>query len=145
MYYKNDPTRLSACPLTIHALLHIAWGIRVAGPVWTYWAYPMEQHCNTLLQSIRSRHHPHTHLLVRLSLQLHSSIKSNYYMIYMKHYAWIPMKRKAPNLYMICVGSVNHSLLVTHVKYKQIRTTCLLPPDDATSCPRRYETKISLF
>src|ERR1700678_1496660 len=87
----------------------------------------------------------HTHLLVCLSLQLHSSIKSDYFMIYMKHYAWIRMKRKAPNLYMICVGSVNHSLLVTNVKYKQIRTTCLLPPDDATSCPRRYETKISLF
>ena len=59
LYYKHDPNRLSACPLTIHALLHIAWGIRVAGPVWTYWAYPMERHCNTLLQSIRSRRHPY--------------------------------------------------------------------------------------
>ena len=58
MYYKHDPNRLSACPLTIHALLRIAWGIREAGPVWTYWAYPMERHCNTLLQSVRSRRHP---------------------------------------------------------------------------------------
>jgi len=46
----------------------------------------------------------HTHLLVHLLPQLHSSIKSDCYMIYMKHYAWIPVKRKAPNLYMICVG-----------------------------------------
>jgi hypothetical protein len=65
-------------------------------------------------------------------------------MIYMKHYAWIPMKRKAPNLYMICVGSVNHLLLVTHAKYEQIRATCLLPPDDAKSCPWQYETKFLL-
>ncbi|KAF8803445.1 hypothetical protein BYT27DRAFT_7260186 [Phlegmacium glaucopus] len=59
LYYRNDPTRLSACPLTIHALLHIAWGIRAASPVWTYWAFPMEHHCNTLLPSIRSRRHPY--------------------------------------------------------------------------------------
>jgi hypothetical protein len=57
----------------------------------------------------------HTHLLVHLSPELHSSIKSDCYMIYIKHYAWIPMKKKVPNLCMICVGSVNHSLLVTHV------------------------------
>ena len=86
----------------------------------------------------------HTHLLARLSLQLHSWIKSDYYMIYMKHYAWILMKRKAPNLYMFYVGSVNHSLLITYAKYKQIRTTCLLPPDNAKSCPRQYETKFWL-
>ena len=59
LYYKHDPTWLSACTLTIHALLHIGWGIRAAGPVWIYWAFPMEWHCNTLLQSIRSRHHPY--------------------------------------------------------------------------------------
>ena len=59
LYYENDPTRLSACPLTIHSLLHIAWGIKVAGPVWTYWAFAMEHHCNTLLCSIKSRRHPY--------------------------------------------------------------------------------------
>ncbi|KAF9042391.1 hypothetical protein BJ165DRAFT_1349205 [Panaeolus papilionaceus] len=56
----NDPERLSACPLTIHSLLHIAWGIRVAGPVGGYWAYAMERHCNTLLPAVRSRLHPYT-------------------------------------------------------------------------------------
>jgi hypothetical protein len=59
LYYENNPAQLSACPLTIHGHLHIAWGIRVGGPVWTYWAYPMERHCNTLLQSIKSRRHPY--------------------------------------------------------------------------------------
>src|ERR1700719_4244063 len=82
----------------------------------------------------------HMHLLVHLLSQLHSSIKSDYYMIYMKHYAWIPMKRKAPNLYMIYVSSVNHSLPVTHAKYIQIRTICLLPPD-RKSYFQHYETK----
>jgi hypothetical protein len=59
LYYENNPARLSACPLTIHGLLHIAWGIKVAGPVWTYWAYPMERHCNVLLQAIKSRRRPY--------------------------------------------------------------------------------------
>ena len=55
-------------------------------------------------------------LLVHLSPQLHNLIKFNYYMIYIKHYVWILMKRKAQNLYMICVSPVNYLLLVTHVK-----------------------------
>jgi hypothetical protein len=67
----------------------------------------------TLYSSQSEADATHMHLLARLSPQLHNSIKSDYYMIYMKHYAWIPTKRKAPNLYMFCVGSVNHPLLVT--------------------------------
>ena len=51
------------------------------------------------------------------------------------------MKRKAPNLYMICVGSVNHSLLATYMKHKQIHTTCLLPSSDTKFCPWQYKTK----
>ncbi|KAF9034604.1 hypothetical protein BJ165DRAFT_1356338 [Panaeolus papilionaceus] len=58
-YYEKKKDRLSACPLTIHALLHIADGIEACGPVWAYWAYPMERHCNTLLPAIRSRRHPY--------------------------------------------------------------------------------------
>ena len=84
------------------------------------------------------------HLLVCLSPQLHSLIKSDYYMIYIKHYAWILTKRKAFNLFMICVGSVIHLLLVTHAKYKQIWTTFLLPPDDAKPYPQQYKTKFLL-
>ncbi|THH27119.1 hypothetical protein EUX98_g7065 [Antrodiella citrinella] len=37
-YYQDDPQRLSACPLTIHALLHVADSIVKAGPVWASWA-----------------------------------------------------------------------------------------------------------
>ena len=39
--------------------IHIGWSIRETGPVWTYWAFPMERHCNSLLPSIRSRRHPY--------------------------------------------------------------------------------------
>ncbi|EKM79778.1 hypothetical protein AGABI1DRAFT_91151 [Agaricus bisporus var. burnettii JB137-S8] len=73
LYYRYQPHRLSACPLTLHALLHIAWGIRIAGPVWTYWAFPMERHCNALLPSIRSRRHPYASIsaFVTAMAQLH--------------------------------------------------------------------------
>jgi len=59
LYYRNDADRLSACPLTIHALLHIPEGIAANGPVWTNWAFPMERHCNTLLPAIKSRCYPY--------------------------------------------------------------------------------------
>jgi len=86
LYYENNPARLSTCPLTIHALLHIAWGIKVAGPVWTYWAYPMERHCNTLLQAIKSRRRPYASISsfvtataqldqIRLMYNLHGALR----------------------------------------------------------------------
>ena len=86
LYYENNPAQLSACPLTIHGLLHIAWGIKVAGPVWTYWAYPMERHCNTLLQAIKSRRHPYVSISsfvtataqlnqIRLLYDLHEALR----------------------------------------------------------------------
>ncbi|XP_006462022.1 hypothetical protein AGABI2DRAFT_143728 [Agaricus bisporus var. bisporus H97] len=59
LYYQHKPERLLACPLTVHVLLHIGWSIRTMGPVWTYWAFPMERHCNLLLTSIGSQRHPY--------------------------------------------------------------------------------------
>ncbi|KAF7291397.1 hypothetical protein MIND_01284300 [Mycena indigotica] len=41
-YYQYDESRLSACPLTIHALLHIPDDILNGGPMWTYWNYITE-------------------------------------------------------------------------------------------------------
>ena len=61
-YYQLEPSRLSACPLTIHALLHIADSIIAAGPVWTCWAFPMERYCGSLQRSIRSRRYPYASL-----------------------------------------------------------------------------------
>lgn len=58
IYYQYDPERLPACPLTIHALLHIAQSIRDMGPVWCYWAFVMERYCGTLTPDIKSRRFP---------------------------------------------------------------------------------------
>ena len=54
--------RLSACPLTIHALLHIADSIKATGPVWCYWAFPMEQYCGVLKPGFQSRRFPYASL-----------------------------------------------------------------------------------
>jgi len=58
IYYQNSPDRVSTCPLTVHALLHIADSIEAMGPVWAYWAFPMERFCGKLLRHIKSRRHP---------------------------------------------------------------------------------------
>jgi hypothetical protein len=58
MYYQYEPDRLPTCTLTIHALLHIADGIEACGPVWAYWAFPMERHCGSLIPAIQSRRFP---------------------------------------------------------------------------------------
>jgi|ERR1700692_2115219 len=58
MYYQYSPDRLSTCPLTIHALLHIADSIEASGPMWAYWAFPTERHCGSLTPAIRSRRFP---------------------------------------------------------------------------------------
>ncbi|KAF9256629.1 hypothetical protein L218DRAFT_975347 [Marasmius fiardii PR-910] len=43
IYYQFDPQHVALCPLTIHALLHIAPSIKASGPVWYYWAFPIER------------------------------------------------------------------------------------------------------
>ncbi|KAF5315316.1 hypothetical protein D9619_007521 [Psilocybe cf. subviscida] len=62
IYYQYNPSRIAACPLTVHALLHIASGIRTMGPVWCYWAFPMERYCGKLQWAIRSRRFPYPSL-----------------------------------------------------------------------------------
>ncbi|KAJ3494279.1 hypothetical protein NLJ89_g10843 [Agrocybe chaxingu] len=62
IYYQNKPERLSACPVTVHALLHIANSIKAMGPVWCYWAFPMERYCGRLKPSVRSRRFPYASL-----------------------------------------------------------------------------------
>jgi hypothetical protein len=62
IYYQHNPSRIAACPLTIHALLHIADSIKAFGPVWCYWAFPMERYCGSLQPAIRSRRYPYASL-----------------------------------------------------------------------------------
>ncbi|KAE9392020.1 hypothetical protein BT96DRAFT_959417 [Gymnopus androsaceus JB14] len=58
LYYQYLPERLATCPLTIHALLHIADSIKWAAPVWACWAFPMERYCGHLQCCIKSRRYP---------------------------------------------------------------------------------------
>jgi hypothetical protein len=62
LYYRLDPRCASVCPVTIHALLHIAKDIRISGPVWAYWAFPMECFCGHIQRAIRSRCYPWTEI-----------------------------------------------------------------------------------
>ncbi|KAG8686434.1 hypothetical protein FRC11_008958, partial [Ceratobasidium sp. 423] len=48
LYYRHTPNRLHVCTLPIHSLLHIADDIEAMGPVWCYWAFPMEWFCGAL-------------------------------------------------------------------------------------------------
>ncbi|QRV80885.1 Transposase family tnp2 [Ceratobasidium sp. AG-Ba] len=48
LYYRYRADRLQACTLPIHSLLHIANDIRTMGPVWCYWAFPMERFIGAL-------------------------------------------------------------------------------------------------
>ncbi|KAF8904553.1 hypothetical protein CPB85DRAFT_1376903 [Mucidula mucida] len=57
-YYQHNPVRIAVCPVTVHALLHIADSIRDMGPVWCYWAFPMERYCGQLSPYIPSRRRP---------------------------------------------------------------------------------------
>jgi hypothetical protein len=59
LYYQHKPERLPACPLTIHALLHIPDQIRWMGPCWTTWAFPIERQCGYFQRSIQSRRNPY--------------------------------------------------------------------------------------
>lgn len=59
LYYQHNPERLSTCPVTIHALLHIVDGLEATGPAWTAWAFPMERYCGHLQRSIKNRRFPY--------------------------------------------------------------------------------------
>ena len=47
------------CPISIHALLHIADGIESAGPVWCYWAFAMEWFCGAIGRHVKNRYNPY--------------------------------------------------------------------------------------
>ena len=59
LYYQHDPEHVSCCPVTIHALLHIAPTIQAMGPVWAYWTFLMEWYCNDILNHIGSQQFPY--------------------------------------------------------------------------------------
>ncbi|TEB21776.1 hypothetical protein FA13DRAFT_1757476 [Coprinellus micaceus] len=79
LYFQYDLDRLSACPLTVHALLHIADGIEAMGPVWAYWAFALERFCGKLGRTIKSRRSPWKNLDNRLLLAVQMTHVKNMY------------------------------------------------------------------
>lgn len=65
-YYQYRADRLSACPLTIHALLHVPDDIRFCGPTWTAWSFWVERFCGSLQSGIRSKSRPYANLNKRI-------------------------------------------------------------------------------
>ncbi|EUC55299.1 transposase family Tnp2 protein, partial [Rhizoctonia solani AG-3 Rhs1AP] len=62
IYYQFDEERLQTCPVNTHYLLHIADSIEYMGPIWCYWAYPMERFCSFVLNSVKSRRYPYANI-----------------------------------------------------------------------------------
>ena len=61
-YYQYSEERLSACPLTIHGLLHVADDIRFCGPSWTTWTFFMECFIGYLKPVLHSKSQPWSNL-----------------------------------------------------------------------------------
>ncbi|KAI5810952.1 hypothetical protein DFH27DRAFT_475628 [Peziza echinospora] len=55
LYYQHSNKRAPIMDSNIHALLHIADGIRDMGPCWGTWAFPIERYCGTLASMARSK------------------------------------------------------------------------------------------
>jgi hypothetical protein len=67
------------CTLPLHALLHIADDIAAIGPVWCYWAFPMERFCGALARANKSRRYPYSSINRRvLQVSQLSQIKLSY-------------------------------------------------------------------
>jgi len=58
IFYQRNPSRMSACLVMVHVLLHVADGIEATVPVWTTRAFAMEGYCGYIKRStVRSRKH----------------------------------------------------------------------------------------
>ncbi|KAB5591793.1 hypothetical protein CTheo_4785 [Ceratobasidium theobromae] len=66
LYYQHNPERMQTCPVNLHYLLHIADSIQFLGPVWTYWAFPMERYCSFIGASVKSRRYPYANIARRI-------------------------------------------------------------------------------
>jgi hypothetical protein len=57
-YYQHDKSRLPACSLPIHGMLHVADDICQWGPVWTTWTFFLERYCQKFKIALKSRVQP---------------------------------------------------------------------------------------
>lgn len=66
LYYCYDLSRVSACTLPIHSMLHIPVNVSTMGPLWCYWNFPTERFCGTIVRAVSSRKYPYTSMASRL-------------------------------------------------------------------------------
>lgn len=62
LYYRYDMERISACPLTAHAMIHLASDTRHAGPLSRIWEYVTERFMGRIARSVTSRQYPFSQL-----------------------------------------------------------------------------------
>jgi len=62
LYYRYDEDRLPACPLTIHAFIHIPNDTRNAGPLSRIWEFVTERIMGLIGRSIKSKRYPFSQL-----------------------------------------------------------------------------------
>ncbi|KII89568.1 hypothetical protein PLICRDRAFT_84231, partial [Plicaturopsis crispa FD-325 SS-3] len=65
-YYQYREDRLSACPLVIHGLLHVADDIAYCAPSWATWCFGLERMCGFLGSGLKSRSQPWANLRNRV-------------------------------------------------------------------------------
>src|SRR5256885_1674092 len=53
---------MQTCTVNVHYLLHIADSIKYLGPVWCYWAFPMERFCSFIGAAVKSRRCPYENI-----------------------------------------------------------------------------------
>jgi hypothetical protein len=66
MYYQYDEDRLQTCPVNVHYLLHVVDSVENLGPVWAYWAFPMERYCSFIGAAVKSRRYPYANIARRI-------------------------------------------------------------------------------
>jgi hypothetical protein len=62
LYYRFEMDRISACPPTVHALIHLHNDTLHAGPLSWIWEYVMERFMGKIVWSITSRQYPFSQL-----------------------------------------------------------------------------------
>ncbi|KAI0662144.1 hypothetical protein C8Q70DRAFT_879661, partial [Cubamyces menziesii] len=70
-YYQYDSSRLAACRLVVHGLLHIVDDILYIGPSWATWTFFIERFCGSLRTALHSRTKPWSNLDKRITNLAH--------------------------------------------------------------------------
>lgn len=114
-YYQYKDARLSACPLTVHALLHLPFYLRHTGPLWTSWAFVMERFCGYLLPAVQSRIRPYRCLDNHIQRRAQLSIVS------LKHD--IQIRRRGPH---VCLTNAGVEISRAETVYDECKYTVML-------------------